>query len=95
MEPITYETGEAHGYLMGHPDHPMNVEVEVLPGRYFNGPDGAHVGPGSRIWRAEVEIEPNRSIFLPLTSPEYKARANKIAEVKREAMKAKKAEKAL
>lgn len=70
-EPLSYKTGTPKGFLHNDKRHPMNVEVEVLPRRTFNGPDGSHAGPGSRLWRAECEIEPNRDIFLPVTSPEY------------------------
>ncbi len=87
-EPMTYQTGEPHGYLFGVEDHPLNVEVEVLENRYFNGPDGSHFGPGSRAWRAEIEIEPNRAIFLPVTSPEFAAYQQRQA-AKRKAAKSK------
>lgn len=85
-KPLKYETGEPHGYLMGHPDHPLCVEVEVLENRYFNGPNGEHLTPGTRTWRAESEIEVNRSVFLPITSPEYAEYAKRQA-AKRQAKK--------
>ena len=84
--PLEYEVGEPHGYLSGHPDHPLCVEVEVLENRYFNGPNGEHLTPGTRTWRAECEIEVNRAIFLPVTSKEYGEYAKRQA-AKRKAKK--------
>lgn len=83
MEPLKYTTGNSKGNLLGDKNHPMCVEVEVLEGRHFNGPDNTHAGPGSRLWRAECEIEPNRAIFLPVTSPEYKAYKARLAKAEK------------
>ena len=57
-------------FLNGNKDHPRNVKAMVRPGRYWNGPNGEHNGPGDIIHVSRYEVEYARGILVEYGSPE-------------------------
>lgn len=63
--------GEDNGFLGTGRDHPKCVEVQVRHNRAYNGPNGEHHGPNSRLWMARIQLEPNAGIVMECGSKEH------------------------